>query len=369
MTASLTLVNWNIGGAKYLELKSGDPANNNSREHFRMQLNRSLSGLIDQHNPDIITLQEIVHYEANGDVAHSQSILDDYTGLGFDYFPHILIDTERHSHQGKWNKVRVAGEWNSNSYLAQGNAFLVGRSVKHFPIFSLPKSRMTFSDWRAHGGVVTDLEERKSFIEDVILEAGIYFGSRDTEPRAASVLHLVIDNSNDEPQDVFVINAHLTTLTQEREGVPATDREASEKRLNQLSIIFDNIISRYNSWTRQGYQVRGDPERPASETTDRPPPVWIVAGDFNFTPDSEEYAYVRHRNFLDLIKDHGRGTKASGFGRNPTLTVDYVFAGPLFRPIDPHEFEASRNFNNIQIDKKVRVSDHFPIIVKVPLEF
>jgi endonuclease/exonuclease/phosphatase family metal-dependent hydrolase len=373
MKLKLKLINWNIGGAKYFELKSSSLAEENSRERFRELVNEALHELIRRYGPDVITLQEIVEFEANGDAARAQCILNKHEG--YDYFPNILIDTLRHSHQGKWNKVRTQGEWtNPNAYFAQGNAFLVSKHLKRFPLFSLPKANLSFAQWRELGGMVTVVEVEKSYIEDVILETGVYFGSRDTEPRGASVLHLVFDkhvgpDNEAAPQDVFVINAHLTTLTLEREGVPAVDREASEKRLQQLSIIFDGIISRYNSWARQGYIVRGNPERPASDTIHRRPPIWIVAGDFNFTPQSEEYAHVKHRNFLDLIKHHGLGTKATGLGSDPTLTVDYVFAGPLFWPVDPHEMEKQLNFNTIQIDNTTRVSDHFPIVVTMPLEF
>lgn len=51
------LLNWNIGGAKYLEEKES------KRKDTRKQLNRELRTLIEKHNsPYVVTLQEIVHY-------------------------------------------------------------------------------------------------------------------------------------------------------------------------------------------------------------------------------------------------------------------------------------------------------------------
>ena len=57
----------------------------------------------------------------------------------------------------------------------------------------------------------------------------------------------------------------------------------------------------------------------------------------------------------------GRGTKASGNGKDPTLTLDYVFAGPKFVSLDP---AISPEFvqNKVIRDSEVRASDHYPVL-------
>jgi len=369
MTFELKIVNWNIGGAKYLELRNEPLGGESPRQIFKQKLGDALNELIRRHRPHIVTLQEIVEYEENGVYKKPESVLP-VPFKDYDFYPSILIDTRRHSHQGKWDKVRKLGGWRKkNVYFGQGNGILIKKGLNKFPLFSLPTAKLSYRKWRTDDGLATSPEVTSTeFVEVIPLEPGLYFGARDTEPRAASVIHLVFEREKT-PQDIFIINAHLTTLTLEREGVPSVDREASEKRLRQLSTIFDDIISRYNRWAKEKYTVRGKVvKRPSTETIIRHPAVWIAAGDFNFTPESEEYAYVKRRNFLDLVENHGLGTKASGLGKDPTLTVDYIFAGPLFEVIDPHKIKPSLNGNVVQFDDLTSVSDHFPVCIKLPFD-
>ena len=123
------------------------------------------------------------------------------------------------------------------------------------------------------------------------MEYGLYFGDRNTEPRAALVGHLIYDPEIEQSiprgkckaQDIFIVNVHLTTLAMEREGIPEIDARAAAIRRNQLDVIFNGIVSRYNTWRQEGYPERG--QRRTSEpgeTFERHPPIWILVGDFNF---------------------------------------------------------------------------------------
>lgn len=365
---SLKVLNWNIGGAKYLQLKSMNSSNcsdgRKSREVFRERLNAVLVDLIEKNSPDVVTLQEVVRYEENGDEPNAQHVVD--VPANYEYFALWLIDTQHHSHQGKWDKVRAEGEWAEDAFFAQGNAILIRKTTSFFPVYGLP------AVGQRHSPSVT-----RDRIEVVKLESGLYFGDRNTEPRAALVAHLVLDQLTDEhgnnqqlkrPLDVFVINVHLTTLMFEREGVPDIDEEAAQTRLRQLNIVLDGIVSRYNKWRKDRFKVRGKEAKPReSETRERHAPIWVIAGDFNFTPESIEYLTLVRKGFIDLLPTHHLGTKASGLGNRPTLTLDYVFAGPKFEAIDPDFAEQGMKGNHVQWDQSTTISDHFPLIVDVPI--
>ena len=155
----------------------------------------------------------------------------------------------------------------------------------------------------------------------------------------------------------------------EREGVPKTDALASRTRQAQLEIVFNRIISTYNSWRRDGYRDRGDRRKAGpTEAFKRYSPLWILAGDFNFTEESQEYAFIKRMNFIDTVHANrkvspfGTGTKARGATKDPTLTVDYVFAGPNFVTLDPVIEAKGLGGNWVIHDHEVRASDHYPII-------
>lgn len=400
------MINWNIGGAKFLELprrKDWEKDENPNkpepimfREKFKSDLQEALEELI-QHlrrEPHIVTLQEVVQYHEDGDSENPRNIFKqnffDRLGYGFHFFP--LIDSKSFSAQAKWHKIKKLGYWKQKSYFAQGNAILVKKNIKIFPVWGIPKidtDLKTYNQYRGVKGpkdnIKSDYEhcetlnetraesspDIESASEVVFVEKGLYFGDRNTEPRAAIVTHVVLDGefTSDtrlaRPLDVFIINLHLTTLQYEREGIPAIDEKGEKRRLTQLDIVFNDIISRYNSWKQEkDYKLRDEkyPTINDIETTDRYKPVWIVAGDFNFTPESTEYAYIVKRNFISLLD--GR-TKASGLGAEPTLQVDYVFAGPLYYSIDPSD--ATNRVRSNRVEEDVKVSDHYPMIVTVPI--
>ena len=258
-------------------------------------------------------------------------------------------------------------DWDTNTYFAQGNAFLIKSDSPHFPIWDLSNLNQPKPDLT-----------KGNFVESVHLDSGLYFGDRNTEPRAALVAHFIYNPISDEdykpennskPLDIFVVNLHLTTLMMEREGVPEIDSLATKMRQAQLDVVFNGIISRYNCWRQSGYLERSKIKVPEPhETIKRHSPVWIIAGDFNFTEESLEYAFIKRMNFIDTVIKEGKisafgiGTKAKGCGKPPTLTLDYIFAGPNYVSLDP----AIRLHGNSVIHD-IRASDHYPIISSMTL--
>jgi len=170
----------------------------------------------------------------------------------------------------------------------------------------------------------------------------------------------------DKPLDIFIANVHLTTIKREREGIPEIDLEGTRIRLRQIDIITNEIVSRYNSWAKDNYKLDGM-TLTGDETTVRHKPIWIIAGDFNFTPESDEYRAFLNRGFIDLLPNHDLGTKASGLGESPTLTVDYVFAGPKYEALDPGYVQEGIRANRVAIDDEVIISDHLPLLISVPI--
>jgi len=340
-----TILNWNVAGAKYLEAPQSE------RRVIKTNLNTELKRLIKQRSPHIVTLQEIVRYEENGKKRDFIEPIE-----GYCYHPFPLIDTESLSVRAKWNKLEKSGGWPKGTYFAQGNAFLFKKNLRHQPVWALPKN-----------GRHKPKVKRKNYVEKVHLDSGLYFGNRDTEPRAALVAHFVYNPAKRrKPLDIFVINVHLTTLIIEREGVPEIDKKAMKIRLGQLDIIFDGIISRYNLWRQQKYHERSKPKKWEKwEEKNRYEPVWILGGDFNFTVESLEYHTIADLNFIDMIGRKGGGTKAKGWGKPATLTLDYIFAGPKYIALDPLIELINTNQNHVHHD--VKVSDHRPMTATVPI--
>lgn len=356
-----TVLNWNIGGAKFLEQKTWD-----EREKIRSTINKALITILTDRNfgrqPDVVTLQEIVRYKEPSD-DKKKDILDEIPG--YSYFPFPLIDSDLLSSKAKWNKIKNGSDWDPDTYFAQGNAFLIKNNAPHFPVWNLSKSNQQLLD-----------PPKKHFIELVHLDSGLYFGDRNTEPRAALVAHFIdfpvgeTGVPSQEPLDIFVINVHFTTTMMEREGVPEIDSLASKIRKEQLDVVFNGIVSRYNSWRQSGYRDRGEVRTEEKyETFKRHSPVWIIAGDFNFTEESAEYEHIKRMNFIDTVPSKksrwGVGTKAKGVGNDPTLTLDYIFAGPKFLSLDPAISELQTN--RIIHDHTLRASDHYPVLSSIRL--
>jgi hypothetical protein len=247
---------------------------------------------------------------------------------------------------------------------AYGNATLIKKTVKCVRPFDLPACEET-----------TALLNTLDRMEVVKLESGLYLGDRNTEPRAALVAHLVLtqlhhggkEHKLTKPLDVFIVNVHLTTLQFEREGVPGIDEEGTRTRLRQIDIILEGIVSRYNTWRKEDYRIKNDKSAPVGQAS-RHPPIWIITGDFNFTPESIEYQTIVRRGFIDLLPNHDVGTKASGLGETPTLTVDYVFAGPRYEALDPDVARKGITLNHVEVNNDTSLSDHYPIIIRsVPI--
>lgn len=74
---NIKIVNWNIAGAKYFEKVI------NEREIFKKNIQKALIRLIEDYDPDIITLQEVVNWgdKKNGGNKKSQKDKNDISNV------------------------------------------------------------------------------------------------------------------------------------------------------------------------------------------------------------------------------------------------------------------------------------------------
>ncbi|MGH9877703.1 MAG: hypothetical protein ACRD5H_08700, partial [Nitrososphaerales archaeon] len=166
--------------------------------------------------------------------------------------------------------------------------------------------------------------------EAIPTTTGLYLGSRDTEPRLVVLGRLKLSDKAARKRYMNFLNIHLTTLKGEREGNIRRDRLGSKKRLQQLNLILDDILSAYQETT--AHRV---PRNSISQEED----IWIMAGDFNATPNAEELELVGRVGFVDGNSDkklwdatgqfHNRiGTKwSSSKSAAPPIVVDYIMCG------------------------------------------
>lgn len=59
--------------------------------------------------------------------------------------------------------------------------------------------------------------------------------------------------------------------------------------------------------------------------------------------------------------------EAAGLGKDPTITLDYVFAGPRYYSVKPRPNEEDLRCNRVIVNEDVRVSDHYPIVATIPV--
>lgn len=328
------VVTWNVGGAKFLELPVDSTKESPfTRDEFRSKLHEALRRLTQDFKPHVVLLQEIVRFGNTPD-----DLIDISSIPGYYYASSVAIDTTNQSHPLKWKKYYGDGKWQEGTYLAQGYGILWRQELHHTAI------------WDFLGEPGPEIQK-----EIIRIETGLFTGSRDTEPRIAVVTHFVIDFGG-KPLDIFVINLHLTTLKGEREGSPNKDIAASQVRQQQLEIITNGVVSRYNEWVAD-----------KRKKENRRPAIWVLGGDFNCMPSAPEINASRRMNFIDLNEEKGSGTKGTTVPIvNATIPLDYLFAGPAYYSIDPYLAKQATNANPKPL-AQYKVSDHFPVYAEVPI--
>ena len=87
---------------------------------------------------------------------------------------------------------------------------------------------------------------------------------------------------------------------------------------------------------------------------DSPYPV-ILAGDFNAVPNSYEY-YHLGKNLKDTFMEVGNGSGTSFHDYQFPIRIDYIFCSKSIKPV------------NYQVDRSVKISDHYPVIAEFKID-
>ncbi|MBT7044930.1 MAG: hypothetical protein HN977_06025, partial [Gammaproteobacteria bacterium] len=288
----------------------------------------------DQNRPDIILLQECIGFDDLSNMAphrwqSGSTILGEiFSGYECFFFP--AVTSHNNPHPGKWNRYVEGGSVTNcipaHVDIQQGYGICVRKGISSRKLWvPLADSKNMATD--------ADIAEADchSCFEPISITTGLYLGQRDTEPRLVIMGRAKLE-SDGESRYLNYLNIHLNTLSGEREGNVRLNRRAGASRLRQVELILDNIVSAYQETTRYRIPAGIEPSRRD---------IWIIGGDFNTTPDSEEIRMIRQAGFIDVIPDkriedanpdsvfHNRiGSKWSLHdSKTPAINVDYIFCG------------------------------------------
>ncbi len=333
---SLKIMSWNMAGAKLLGKLSPQPQPVAVEyiDAYKSVWSETKNTYLNQFGkndftPDIILLQECIGFiDTRGEndqcgrwqkASHIlESIFSDYSCF---FFP--SVSSHKNPHPAKWEK------YNLPKYIEAQQGYGICVKTKE----NLRKLWITNKDNNKAPGEF-DIPEPNQYqlcFEAINTTTGAYLGTRDTEPRLAVLGRMKLEISPGNERYINFLNIHLTTLKGEREGNIKLNRVASETRLTQLNLILNNVISAY-----QGSQEYRVPRISEAYKED----IWVIAGDFNATPDSVEISLIRRMGFIDgnpikqLYDVTGQykgmvGTKWSLDPKRslPPTVVDYIFFG------------------------------------------
>lgn len=286
--------------------------------------------------PDIILLQECIGFTDHSDLPSGrwqsgrqilESIFTNYRAF---FFPSVT--SHEHPHPAKWEKYREGS--GIKNFLPQYVDAQQGYGVCVLDPAKLRKLWIP-SAAPSDASIGADVPEGDgSFhlcFERTHITTGAYLGDRDTEPRLAIMGRTFQESPNNNGRYINFLNVHLTTLKGERSGNVRINRRASRIRIQQIGLILENVMSAYQE--AEKYRV-------SRRTADRGEDVWIIGGDFNATPDSEELTIVRRAGFVDgtpdkKLVDANNSSLDNQFGTKwslknpdqPASLLDYIFCG------------------------------------------
>lgn len=141
------------------------------------------------------------------------------------------------------------------------------------------------------------------------------------------------------------IDVYLHPFRFEKEMVkPGTDADTNERKVID---VVKKLIPTFKKHQEQVALIR--------EAIDSSPYPVILAGDFNSVPNSYEYYHLAE-GLEDVFLKAGKGSATSFHDYKFPIRIDYVFSSKSLKPV------------SYEVDRSVRISDHYPVIVKFSIE-
>lgn len=141
------------------------------------------------------------------------------------------------------------------------------------------------------------------------------------------------------------INLYLQPFKFEKQMIKLDGNSEGDQQ--KLKNVVKRLIPTFKSHQEQVEIIR-------KAIDNSPYPVFLV-GDFNSVPNSYEY-YHLGEDLKDIFVEVGCGSATSFHDYKFPLRIDYVFTSSSIKPI------------SYQVDRSIRLSDHFPVITTFSLE-
>lgn len=144
---------------------------------------------------------------------------------------------------------------------------------------------------------------------------------------------------------IRIVNVYMTPFSFDKQKVkPGEDLD---KNKTKVMYILRKLIPTFKVHQEEVATIR-------KAIDESPYPVMLV-GDFNAVPNSYEY-YHLGKGLTDAFVAVGRGSGTSFHDYKFPIRIDYVFTSKEIKPI------------SYRVDRRVHLSDHFPIIAEFKIE-
>ena len=148
--------------------------------------------------------------------------------------------------------------------------------------------------------------------------------------------------------EIRILNVHLASMRLEKHGTEFFDRMMkvdADTRFKETKGIFIRM--------KYAYKLRSSELKAIEAIIEGSNKPIVVVGDFNDTPVSYTYGFIKRTGLKDAFISKGQGVSATYRGEYPAFRIDYVFY--------------DNNFFRISEYKKhlVKFADHYPISVEI----
>lgn len=142
-----------------------------------------------------------------------------------------------------------------------------------------------------------------------------------------------------------IINIYLQPFKFEKSMVKLNGN--SEEDEQKVKDIVKRLIPTFKMHQEQVNIIR--------KSIDESPYPVILAGDFNSVPNSYEYYHLGN-GLRDAFFEVGEGSGTSFHDYKFPIRIDFIFTSPSIQPV------------SYQVDRSVKLSDHFPVIATFKIE-